>query len=366
MKHQRCQCGRFEYCIPQKCLLGLKIKKRGSSDRRLGRFGKLQDDLHQSNSTIQTQVNQLTAKSIISTNQSPDIPWSKTLNPYIGCEHGCVYCYARPTHAYYDLSPGLDFETKLFAKTNAADILRETLSHRRYVPTTIGLGTNTDCYQPIERRYQITRSVLSVLNDFRHPVSVLTKNSLIERDIDILQQLSAHNLVEVHFTITTLNNQLAKRLEPRASLPKERLATIEKLAAAGIPVQAMMSPVIPGLNDTEMETIMTAAKQAGATSMGYILLRLPYEVEGLFSDWLDANYPDKKAMILDTMASYRPEDSALDYFETRMNGSGDAAIKLETHFLHLFNQLNFTPLSSDDLDHTLFTRRFGAIQQELF
>lgn len=365
MNEQRCQCGKFAYCIPRLCEIGRKVKRRGSSDRRVGRFGHLQQDNQQIGATVQTSVETITAKTIISSNQSPDIPWSKSINPYVGCEHGCVYCYARPSHAYHGLSPALDFETRLFAKVNAAQLLRESLSTTTYQPTTIGLGTNTDCYQPVERRYGITRDILSVLYEFRHPVSVLTKNSLIERDIDILAKLAVENLVEVHFSVTTLNSNLARQLEPRASLPKKRLLTIEKLASQGIPVKAMISPVIPGINDHELEAVMHSVKSAGAVAAGYILLRLPYEVEGLFSDWLQRYYPQQKQTVLEQVAACRPANRR-DYFATRMQGSGPLAADIGKRFAAQFSRLGFRDISPGDLNSELFTRRFGAIQRELF
>jgi DNA repair photolyase len=366
MSDVRCQCGRFAYCIPKLCRMKLKIKQRGSDDRRIGRFGHLIATDQQTGSIIQTEVSEINARSIISTNQSPDIPWSQTINPYQGCEHGCIYCYARPSHAYHGLSPALDFETKLFAKINAPQLLRDRLSKTSYRPSTIGLGTNTDCYQPIERRYEITRGLLTVLREFKHPVSILTKNTLIERDIDILSTLAEDNLVEVHFTVTTLNTQLARQLEPRASLPQRRLETIEKLAQHGIPVKVMISPLIPGLNEEEIEAIMHSAKLAGAIGAGYILLRLPHEVEGLFTDWLQRYYPEQKQAILDGIAMCRPSHGRQDYFATRMQGSGAVAASVQARFLSLFTQLEFKNISPDDLDSTQFTRYFGAIQRELF
>jgi len=366
MSENRCQCGRFAYCIPKLCLNGVKIKQRGTEDRRIGRFGELQNSEYQSGRTVQTQVKEVQARSIISVNQSPDIPWSKTINPYQGCEHGCVYCYARPSHAYHGLSPALDFETQLFAKLNAPELLRDTLSKRNYVPTTLGIGTNTDCYQPIERRFEITRKLLEVCLEFRHPVSVLTKNSLIERDIDLLTELAKKKLLEVHFSVTTLDHHLARQLEPRASLPKKRLATIEKLSSANIPVKAMMSPLIPGVNQQELKAVMKSVKLAGASSIGYILLRLPYEVEGLFGDWLERYCPDNKAEIITKVAAMRQKESEKSYFDTRMQGSGPVAESIARDFNRLFSQLAFTPMSPDDLDVSQFTRRFGAVQRELF
>ena len=370
LSRSACTCGKFKYCEPSQCQGRPQPKKRGAADRRIGRFGQLEPiSFHENNvdtAILQTEVKPITAKSIISTNQSPDIPWSKTVNPYIGCEHGCIYCYARPTHAYYNLSPGLDFESKLFVKTNADELLRTEFSKPAYRPTVIGLGTNTDAYQPIERKFEVTRRLLHVLEEFRHPVSVLTKNSLIERDIDILQRLAQNNLVEVHFTLTSLQHELSRILEPRASLPKARLDTIRRLSEAGIPVKAMFSPVIPGVNNQEMEAVMTAARSAGATCMGDILIRLPHEVRGLFSDWLEQHMPQFKTEVMKRIDECRADFSKQCSFETRMTGEGLLAAQLLGQFRHYFQQLGFREISPDDLDHSLFTRRFGSPQLELF
>lgn len=366
MSRAICTCGKFKYCEPSQCRGRFIPKKRGAADRRIGRFGKLDFLDVTGQSVLQTTVQLITAKSIISTNQSPDIPWSKTINPYIGCEHGCIYCYARPTHAYYDLSPGLDFESKLFVKTNADELLRAEFSKPSYRVSTIGLGTNTDAYQPIERKYGMTRLLLQRMLEFRHPVSILTKNSLIERDIDILQKLAELNLVEVHFTLTSLQHELSRILEPRASLPHARLATIQRLSQAGIPVKAMFSPVIPGINDHEMDTIMHAARAAGAQSMGYILLRLPYEVRGLFADWLEQHLPHLKMDVMNRIDACRTDFNKQFSFETRMTGDGLLAAQLFNQFRQNFSLLAFREISPDGLNQTLFTRQFGALQMELF
>lgn len=370
MNRNMCTCGQFKYCEPSRCKGRWLAKKRGAADRRTGRFGRLESipfhKMNQGSMVLQTEVNEVKAKSIISTNQSPDIPWSKTVNPYIGCEHGCIYCYARPSHAYYDLSPGLDFESKLFVKTNGDELLRAEFSKPSYRVSTIGLGTNTDAYQPIERKYQMTRRLLQIMLEFRHPVSVLTKNSLIERDIDILQNLAELNLIEVHFTLTSLQYELSRILEPRASLPHARLETIQRLSQAGIPVKAMFSPVIPGINDHEMESVMQAAKAEGAQSIGYILIRLPHEVRGLFIDWLEQHLPHLKTDVMDRIDGCRSDFNKQFSFETRMTGDGLLAAQLLHQFRQYFRQLTFRDISPDDLDQTLFTRQFGALQMELF
>ncbi|WP_081019922.1 PA0069 family radical SAM protein, partial [Ralstonia solanacearum] len=235
---------------------------------------------------LQTTVSIETARSILSRNQSPDIPFSVSLNPYRGCEHGCIYCFARPTHAYLELSPGLDFETRLFAKTNAADLLRETLARPGYRCESIALGVNTDAYQPIERELHIMRDVLQVLRDCDHPVGLITKSSLIERDIDLLAPMAAKNLAVAAVTITTLDAELARKLEPRAATPSRRLRTMRTLAEAGIPVGVSVAPVIPFITDDHLEQILEAAREAGAMFASYIVLRLPHELDPVFQDWL--------------------------------------------------------------------------------
>src|SRR5690348_12943329 len=231
---------------------------------------------------LRTEVLYDASRSIIARNKSPDISFEQSINPYRGCEHGCVYCFARPTHAYLGLSPGLDFETRLFAKFKAAELLRAELAHPKYHCRVIALGANTDPYQPVERQHRITRRVLEVLSEFRHPVCVVTKSALIQRDIDILAEMAAHNLAAVAVSITTLDRDLARHMEPRAATPPRRLETVRALASAGIPVSVLASPMIPALNDHELERILEAAREAGAVSAGYILLRLPLELTQLF------------------------------------------------------------------------------------
>jgi DNA repair photolyase len=348
------------------------VKKRGSQDRRVGRFGQLIAlqpqalSAEASATVLQTQTRVVQAKSILNSNNSPDIPWSKTINPYQGCEHGCSYCYARPSHAYHNLSPGLDFETQLFAKSNAADLLRQEFMKAGYKPTTIAVGTNTDAYQPIERTFGITRQLLQLMLQFRHPVSVLTKSNLITRDIDLLSELAALQLVEVHFSLTSLRSTLAKKLEPRATLPGARLEAIRLLSQAGIPVKAMFAPLIPGLNDAEMADLMLAVKQAGAQSMGYILLRLPYEVQGIFSDWLAQYYPSEQGRILEMIRQSWGDMKNGQAFSSRMTGQGLAALELKHSFERCFTELGFKPMSPDDLTTSLFTKVSATSQLSLF
>ena len=238
---------------------------------------------------LRTQVTIERARSILSTNDSPDVGFDRSINPYRGCEHGCVYCYARPSHAYLELSPGLDFETKLFAKTNAAELLRETLSRPGYAPQPIALGANTDCYQPIERKYKITRQILEVLAECEHPVTMVTKSALVERDLDLLAPMAQKNLVKVFVSIGTLDRELARKLEPRAASPQRRLDVLKNLSRNQIPCGVMVAALIPALNDKTMEHVLEAAAAAGASEAAYVIMRLPNELKDLFKEWLAAH-----------------------------------------------------------------------------
>ena len=297
-----------------------------------------------------TRVTEETARSIISRNTSPDIPFSQSINPYRGCEHGCVYCFARPTHAYLDLSPGLDFETKLYAKTNAVERLRVELARPSYRCSPIALGINTDAYQPIERRYKITRGLLEQLSECGHPVSLITKSALIERDLDLLVPMAQRKLVSVHFSITTLDNRLAAKMEPRACAPHRKLKAMRTLANAGVPVGVMVAPVIPVLTDPELETILEAAHEAGARSAGYVLLRLPHEIKELFRDWLAQRFPDRAEHV---MSLIRQMHGGKDYdatFGKRMRGEGVFAQLLAQRFALAYARLGYgrlPPLRSD-------------------
>lgn len=271
-------------------------------------------------------------RSIISYNQSPDVPFDRSVNPYQGCEHGCIYCYARPSHAYLDMSPGLDFETRIVVKRNAAAQLRRELSARSYRCAVMAVGANTDAYQPLERRYGITRQLLEVLQAFRHPLAIVTKSALIERDIDILQQMARDRLAEVFVTVDTLDPALARRLDPRAAAPKRRLQVIETLVNAGIPTGVLVAPVIPALTDADMESIVQTAADLGATMAGYVLLRLPREVEGLFEQWLQQHYPLKAAHVLSLIEQSRDGARYDSTFGARMRGSGLFAQMLRQRF----------------------------------
>ena len=269
-----------------------------------------------------TTVTAQLAKSIISRNQSPDIPFNQSINPYYGCEHGCVYCYARPSYAYWGLSPGLDFETKLFAKSNAAELLRAELSRPSYVCESISIGANTDPYQPVERDWKITRSVLEVCAEFGQPVGLITKSSLIERDIDILGPMAARGLVKVFVSCASLDADLTRKLEPRAAAPYRRIETIRRLAGAGIPVGVLTAPMIPMINDSGLEAALAAAHEAGATEAGYVLLRLSHELKDLFKDWLAHHFPERAEHVMSLIRQSRGGRENDTTFGTRMKGEG--------------------------------------------
>lgn len=279
-----------------------------------------------------TEVKEITARSIISYNRSPDVPFGRSINPYQGCEHGCIYCYARPSHAYLELSPGLDFETRLFAKLNAAELLRREFAKPGYQPDTIVLGANTDPYQPIEHHYRLTRKLLEVMQAHRHPVGIITKSAMILRDLDLLVELAREGLCQVMVSVTTLNETLRRQLEPRASTGTGRLKVIEKLAQAGVPVGVLAAPMIPRLNEPELEHIIKAAAEAGAQSADYILLRLPHELTTLFSDWLEEHYPGQKEAILNQLRASRDGGLNSPAFGTRMRGEGQFADLLAQRF----------------------------------
>ncbi|MCC6918972.1 MAG: PA0069 family radical SAM protein [Alphaproteobacteria bacterium] len=281
---------------------------------------------------VQTQVEIDTTRDIIARNSSPDISFDRSINPYRGCEHGCVYCFARPTHAYLGFSPGLDFETRIKVKPRAAELLEAALHNPRYTPRTMALGTNTDPYQPLEREYRITRGVLEVLAKFNHPVGIVTKSHLVTRDIDILSAMAAKGLAKVAVSVTTLDATLARKMEPRASTPEKRLQAIRELKAAGIPTAVMTAPLIPALNDMELETILERAAAAGADSAGYGILRLPLEIKDLFREWLEAQVPDKAEHVMKLVRSMR---GGLDYdmnWGRRMTGTGPYANLIAQRF----------------------------------
>jgi DNA repair photolyase len=329
------------------------IKGRGSASRVPGRFEKTlatgEDDgwgsvYDEEPTRLQTSVTEERARSIISRNDSPDIGFSQSINPYRGCEHGCVYCFARPSHAYLDLSPGLDFESKLFAKTNAPEQLRQELAKRGYQPSPIALGINTDSYQPIEREYQVTRRVLEVLSECRHPVEFVTKSALIVRDLDLLTDLAKDNLVQVRLSVTTLDNRLSSRLEPRAAAPHTRLKTIRTLADAGIPVGVLVAPVIPLITDSEMERILEACRDAGARSASYVLIRLPHELKQIWREWLQLHYPERAAHVMSIIQQMRGGKDYDSEFGARMRGRGPFADLLQQRFDKAYSRLGFERL----------------------
>lgn len=293
-------------------------------------------------------------RTIIARNDSPDIPFEQSINPYRGCEHGCVYCFARPSHAYLGYSPGLDFETKIVAKPEAARRLEKELRQSGYRVSPIALGSNTDPYQPVEQRLRITRGILEVLVAFQHPFSIVTKSALIERDLDILAPAAANNLVQVFISLTTLDRTLARQLEPRAAAPQRRLETIRRLAAAGIPVGVLTAPMIPALNDPEMETLLEAARDAGARWAGYVLLRLPHEVKDLFQEWLAQHAPLKAKHVMSLVRQARGGKENDPNFGRRMRGQGEYAQLIARRFRLACQRLG---LNQDD--RPLDTSRFA-------
>ncbi len=281
------------------------------------------------------------SRSIISRNQSPDIRFEQSVNPYRGCEHGCIYCYARPSHAWLDLSPGLDFETRLLYKPNAVQLLRQALAKPGYRPSTLALSGNTDPYQPIERQLGLTRQLVELLVECRHPFLIISKSSLLTRDLDLLKEAASHGTLEVSLSLTTLDKKLARCMEPRAAGPSSRLATMETLAKAGIPVRLLAAPIIPALNEPELETLMSAARNAGASVAGYVLLRLPLEVAGMFRQWLETHYPLKARRVMSSLQSSRGGRDYQSAFGSRMSGQGVFADMLSQRFKLAARRLGF-------------------------
>jgi DNA repair photolyase len=293
-------------------------------------------------------------RTIIARNDSPDIGFDRSINPYRGCEHGCIYCYARPSHAFLGLSPGLDFETRIFHKPQAATLLAAELGKKGYVCRPIALGSNTDPYQPAERRLEITRRILEVLHRFCHPVTIVTKGALVQRDIDILSEMARERLAAVTVSLTTLDRALARRLEPRAATPERRLETIAALAAAGIPTGVLTAPMIPALNDSELETLLDRARAAGARSAGYTLLRLPLELKTLFREWLETHVPEKAAHVLALVAETHGGRLYDATWSKRMTGSGPYAEMLRLRFERACRRLGFDRRGMAALDTTRF------------
>ena len=331
---------RFGYPLPMdEPLPAVPVKGRGAVSNPAGRFEAesrhaVDDgwDLDEDLPPPRTTVTEDTCRTVLSWNESPDLGFDRSINPYRGCEHGCVYCYARPTHAFLGLSPGLDFETRLFAKSDAPALLDSELRKPSYRCRTIMLGANTDPYQPIERHHMITRRILQVLAAFNHPVAIATKSALVGRDIDILAPMAAKGLASVGVSITTLDRALARTLEPRAATPARRLETIRALSGAGIPTHVMAAPMIPFLNDAELERILEAAAGAGAAGANYILLRLPLELKGLFTEWLETHAPGKASHVLNQLRESRDGMLYVSDFATRMHGTGVHADLLARRF----------------------------------
>src|SRR4051812_12585114 len=319
---------------------------------------------------LKTSVTIERARSIVSHNDSPDVGFDQSINPYRGCEHGCIYCYARPSHAYLELSPGLDFETKLYAKTNAAEVLRETLAKPGYVPSPIALGANTDCYQPIERKYKITRQILEVLNECNHPVTIVTKSALIERDLDLLGPMASRNLVKVFVSIGTLDRTLARKLEPRAASPQRRLDVLKALAKNEVPCGVMVAALIPALNDKTLEHVLEEASKAGALEAAYVIMRLPNELKTLFKEWLAEHYPERAEHVISIVHQLRGGKDNDPRFGTRMTGTGNFAELIERRFNSPGRRFALNGPGGGggraELDCSLFTPPAGGGQLQLF
>lgn len=315
---------------------------------------------------LRTVVRIQQARTIIARNDSPDIPFNQSINPYQGCEHGCIYCYARPSHAYLDLSPGIDFETQLFAKPDAAKLLREELSRPGYLCDPIALGSNTDPYQPIEREWKVTRSIIEVLSSCNHPLTITTKGACVVRDIDLLAPMAKKNLVRVFVSIAMLDRDLARKLDPRAAAPQRRLEIVNELATAGIPVGVNVAPIIPQLTDKDMESILEAAAAAGATHAGHILLRLPREVAPLFRAWLDTHYPLRAAHVMSIVQDIRGGRDNDPRFGFRMQGQGQYAELIRKRFEIACKRLGLNAKRNVPLDTTLFRPPSSAGQLDLF
>ena len=335
------------------------LRGRGARSNASGRYERetrvlVDDGWTQEDETpppLKTEVLRDSSRTIITRNKSPDISFEQSINPYKGCEHGCVYCFARPTHAYLGLSPGADFESRLFAKPNAAELLARELAAPGYVPKVIAMGTNTDPYQPIERQLKITRSILEVLRDFRHPVGIVTKSPLILRDIDILAPMAEQGLARAAISVTTLDRRLARVMEPRAATPQRRIQAIRELHAAGIPVSVMFAPVIPALNDEELENVLNAAVEAGAGGAGYVLLRLPLEIKDLFREWLEEKEPGRAKHVMSLIRQMRGGKDYDSQWHTRMKGTGPYAEMIARRFHMAIKRLGLNrermPLSID-------------------
>lgn len=347
-------------------------KGRGASFSPVNRYAttrhEAMDDgwgvLDETPAPLLTQLHKDSSRSAISYNDSPDVGFDRSINPYRGCEHGCVYCFARPTHAWLGLSPGLDFESQLFYKDNAVELLRQELAHRAYRPAPVAVGINTDAYQPIERKQRLTRAIIGLLVETQHPFGIVTKSALIERDLDLLQVAAKRRQVSVVVSITTLDRQLARRMEPRAAAPQRRLQTIRRLSAAGIPVTVLIAPLIPVLTDHELETIMQQARDAGAVHAGYVLLRLPHELRDLFSHWLTTHAPDKAGHVLARLRDCHGGQLYDARFGQRMRGHGHYADLIAQRFRLQRQRLVYVPPAP--LDSSAFVAPQTGPQMQLF
>jgi DNA repair photolyase len=333
------------------------IQGRYESDQR-ERFDDGWADEDEEAPAFKTAVTDEYAKSILTRNASPDVPFNVSLNPYRGCEHGCIYCFARPTHSYLGLSPGLDFESRLFAKVNAPDLLRQALAHPSYVPEHIAVGVNTDAYQPCEREQRITRKVLEVLHECDHPVGLITKSALIERDVDLLAPMAEKQLACAAITLTTLDPSISRTLEPRAAAPARRLRAIRTLTEAGIPVSVSVAPIIPFVTEPEIEKILEAARDAGAVGAHYVVLRLPWEVNPLFQQWLEAHFPDRAARVMNRVRDMRGGKDYDSDFSKRMHGDGVWADLIRQRFTKTVERLGMGGLRGrfERLDVSRFRR----------
>jgi len=338
------------------------VKGRGALSNPQSRFdqrrsGAVDDGWFQQETRVSPRTQSLPeqAKSIITQNSSPDVPFDKSINPYRGCEHGCVYCFARPTHAYWDMSPGLDFETKIVVKENAAELLEQTLIKPKYKCQPVALGVNTDAWQPLEKNLRITRSILLVLQKYKHPFTAITKSALILRDMDIIAEMAADNLCSVGVSMTTLDNDLKRRMEPRAASPSSRLQVIEALSTAGVNVTVLMAPVIPAINDQELEEILSSSRDAGATSAAYVLIRMPHEIKDLFEEWLGQHFPDRADHVMSLICQCRGGKAYQHEFGLRMRGDGEIAELIGQRFRMACRRLGMNQRETPELNTGLFS-----------
>ncbi len=349
------------------------IKGRGAISNPSGRFEKTSreafiDDWHSEEvaPSLDTILLLDNAKSIISHNDSPDLGFEQSINPYRGCEHGCIYCYARPSHSYMNMSAGLDFETKIFYKPKAAELLEKELNKPSYICKPIVLGANTDPYQPVEKQLKITRSILEILNQYHHPVIVITKGKLIERDLDLLGAMASRNLAKVAISLTTLSAELKQILEPRAASPQARLKVIADLNSAQIPIRVMVAPIIPMINDGELEKILETAKKAGARQASYVLVRLPHEVKELFKEWLAKHFPDRAEHVMSLIRQMRGGKEYDARFGKRMHGEGEFAQLIAQRFLIACKRFGMNETTKNNLDLHSFKKKPSIRQLTLF